>query len=271
MFKLTQINDLFDPGIFHFKFIDTDFDYMGVGSDRSKEAAINKAISEYFEYHIAKDKNLKFTVGISVHPDKNQSVIKSQLEVLERHYFLYSWFNNHNPFWIKKILLREKYIVNLGIVAQNEKICVAAAILTSDKKNIAFRLLLAAESTFLECEEKLILDCHRMMTLIERSDLSDLKIPLDFSTPIHHAINYLNPTPENFLFIEKYLTKSDSPIIISDNFDFETSTSEHIFYGKRYASFTKCNNLISYFTGEAEKIIQVNYTIPQSRKLHPVG
>lgn len=268
MYQLKRIKDLYNPRIHHFRFIEPNSRSQGVGSAHSEEIAKQKAISEYFESKIAKINNSYFTTGISVHPNKNESVIKSQLELIERHYFFMSWFQGRYPEWIDITPLNKDYQFHLGLIAKNENVFVTCALLISNSNKIAFMLLLAAEKSIEECRDKLVLDSHRMMTLIERSNLNDLKAPNYFKTPIDHTLYYLNPTETNFNLVKDFTSNSQSPLWIIDKHQFEFQTTCHNFYGRRYATISKCNEMITYFLGTPNHL---NFHIPKNRNIHPIG
>ena len=271
MYQLKRITDSINPLINHFRFTDATSDHQGVGSDQDEEVAKEKSISEYYETIIAKKYDFPFTTGIAVHPNKKQSIIKSQWEILERHYFFLSWFKGEHPRWIEEIKLNEEYRVYMGLIAVNNNLCVTSAVLRSQSNKIAFMNLLAAEENYNICCKKLVNDAHRMATLIERSNLCELTTKQAFTKPIDHAIHYLNPSKENLIFIDKYLCISSEPLNIL-NHKFNTKTSKHDFYGTRYASASTSDELISFFLGKpGPSINEIIGNIPNSRLIHPIG
>lgn len=271
MHHLKKIKDCFNPKIHHFRFTQSDSHYQGVGSDYNSEIAKEKAISEFLETNVARELDLPFTTGIAVHTSEELSTRNSKLELTERHYFFKSWFSGLHPEWIENFKLNNKYSIHLGLIAKNDDIYVTAGILRSSR-NIGFMLLLAAENSFNDCRNKLFLDSHRMMTLIEQSDLTNLRSLSIFTSPIDHAIHYLNPSNYNLSFIEEYCSTSNSALIIEKNFKFHTITSKHDFYGTRFASFSSCEDFISYFVGTPEHlVVKFQKKIPQNRWIHPIG
>lgn len=271
MMMLLKIKNYLNDNIYHYRFIDKKSEQQGIGSDTCERTAINKSISEFLELKFAQKYKKKLTTGIAVHFDQDEAFEKSKLELIERHYFLYSWFSNRNPQWLEEIQMGPDFKMRLGVIAESNQVILVSGLLLSTKNEIGFMVLLAAETSYQDAKNKLIIDSHRMITLIKRSDLSLLR-SIDFlSHPLGNSLKFLTPTEENFRIREKYLKVSHHPLQIKKH-DFKTMFDSITLHSeKRFAAITSCRELMAFFKGATPyEIIKCLKTLPE-RSLHPIG
>lgn len=273
MLKLLKIKDYRNNNLFHYRFFnDSNPLVQGVGSDTCEETAINKSISEFLEYEFARKHKKKLTTGISLHPDKIISLKKSKLELIERHYFLHSWFSNRNPQWLEEINIDKHYSIRLGVIADNWETIVLAGMITSTNNDIGFMLLLAAEEDYNTAKKKLILDSHRMITLIKRSDLSLLS-DIDYNShPMGNSLKYLIPSNENLILRDKYLSKSHPSLRIKVNHQFTTVFDKSNFLNqRRFVTITSSQEMLRFFKGRISTELSNFFSPEFDRLYHPIG